>query len=592
MNNQPGQGPQAPNQNPNRRNFFVYAAIALLIMMLLNAFVMPRVHGANITEVDYGTFLKMIDGEVEGVTVDAVQIDENGQEIIFSAKDETGKETYYSTGVFPDAELVDRLKANENIRFTKLAPQENSFLMEFLLTWVLPTLILMLPMIWMMRYMQKKGGGGMFGSEPNRLAGIGSNGGLVYVPNVFIGKGVSLNVRVGKGGNGSWDGEGVSGTESYVKNVSDDITYAFAGGGAGGPGWHLWFTKSGDGNDENYVSGCTSSGEHVIWGLLQGIGARKVRINKSDRSEGPGYPRVFTQVYACDGGTASSDIASAVVIKGKKVSGSLGSSSHQNRWYPYNLVSSLTNYNGIFDMNYNILSKRSTKWCNSSSTWKTARNCQIYSNNFGAGGAAEGDYDEEYFEPISGGSGLAAIKYKPLFAGLGGEAGKVVQIPYAEMPQKTLLFPGKGGNGGKGSNITYHNTANTPGGNGQSSYIKNGTQIYGGKGASGINPADDSTYSSKFNDDQMPVGGDGLLADVLTNKKVGTGGLGGFSGNNNTMNGLTETIFEDGALVSGFNKIFGAGSGGGGASAAADSTGSVQLGDGGNGASGLVFIQW
>ena len=94
MNNQPGQGPQAPNQNPNRRNFFVYAAIALLIMMLLNAFVMPRVHGANITEVDYGTFLKMIDGEVEGVTVDAVQIDENGQEIIFSAKDETGKETY------------------------------------------------------------------------------------------------------------------------------------------------------------------------------------------------------------------------------------------------------------------------------------------------------------------------------------------------------------------------------------------------------------------------------------------------------------------------------------------------------------------
>lgn len=70
-----------------------------------------------------------------------------------------------------------------------------------------------------------------FGSEPNRLAGIGSNGGLVYVPNVFIGKGVSLNVRVGKGGNGSWDGEGVSGYRILCKNVSDDITYAFAGGG-------------------------------------------------------------------------------------------------------------------------------------------------------------------------------------------------------------------------------------------------------------------------------------------------------------------------------------------------------------------------
>ncbi len=160
MNDQPGLGPQTPNQN--RRNFFLYAAIALLIMMLLNAFVMPMLHGANITEVDYGTFLRMVDGEVEGVTVDTVQIDENGQEIIFSAKDSTGQVSYYSTGAFPDAELVDRLSANEDIKFTKVTPQENGFLMDFLVSWVLPTLILMLPMVWMMRYLQKRGGG-MFG---------------------------------------------------------------------------------------------------------------------------------------------------------------------------------------------------------------------------------------------------------------------------------------------------------------------------------------------------------------------------------------------------------------------------------------------
>ena len=47
--------------------------------------------------------------------------------------------------------------------------------MEFLLTWVLPTLILMLPMIWMMRYMQKKGGGGMFG--------MGKSNAKMYVEN-------------------------------------------------------------------------------------------------------------------------------------------------------------------------------------------------------------------------------------------------------------------------------------------------------------------------------------------------------------------------------------------------------------------------
>ena len=172
MNDQPGLGPQTPNQN--RRNFFLYAAIALLIMMLLNAFVMPMLHGANITEVDYGTFLRMVDGEVEGVTVDTVQIDENGQEIIFSAKDSTGQVSYYSTGAFPDAELVDRLSANEDIKFTKVPPQENGFLMDFLVSWVLPTLILMLPMVWMMRYLQKRGGG---------MFGMGKSSAKLYVEN-------------------------------------------------------------------------------------------------------------------------------------------------------------------------------------------------------------------------------------------------------------------------------------------------------------------------------------------------------------------------------------------------------------------------
>ena len=172
MNDQPGLGPQTPNQN--RRNFFLYAAIALLIMMLLNAFVMPMLHGANITEVDYGTFLRMVDGEVEGVTVDTVQIDENGQEIIFSAKDSTGQVSYYSTGAFPDAEMVDRLSANEDIKFTKVTPQENGFLMDFLVSWVLPTLILMLPMVWMMRYLQKRGGG---------MFGMGKSSAKLYVEN-------------------------------------------------------------------------------------------------------------------------------------------------------------------------------------------------------------------------------------------------------------------------------------------------------------------------------------------------------------------------------------------------------------------------
>ena len=90
MNDQPGLGPQTPNQN--RRNFFLYAAIALLIMMLLNAFVMPMLHGANITEVDYGTFVTML----ENKEVKEVELQEQENEIVFSRRSD-GK--VYKTGM-------------------------------------------------------------------------------------------------------------------------------------------------------------------------------------------------------------------------------------------------------------------------------------------------------------------------------------------------------------------------------------------------------------------------------------------------------------------------------------------------------------
>ena len=159
---------------PPKRPLIFYYCVAMLILLLFNFLAMPWMARQQIQEVDYGTFLRMVDGEVEGVTVDTVQIDENGQEIIFSAKDSTGQVSYYSTGAFPDAELVDRLSANEDIKFTKVTPQENGFLMDFLVSWVLPTLILMLPMVWMMRYLQKRGGG---------MFGMGKSSAKLYVEN-------------------------------------------------------------------------------------------------------------------------------------------------------------------------------------------------------------------------------------------------------------------------------------------------------------------------------------------------------------------------------------------------------------------------
>ena len=148
-----------------------YAIAALVVMMLLNVFVMPKVNNAQITQVDYSTFLQMID---DG-KVDAVELDEEGQEIIFSSTDENGRSVYYSTGVWPDDNLVDRLSEHPDIKFNRVVPQENSFLMTFLLTWLFPTLLLMLPLILLSRYMQKKMGGN------SMMFGMGKSGAKMYV---------------------------------------------------------------------------------------------------------------------------------------------------------------------------------------------------------------------------------------------------------------------------------------------------------------------------------------------------------------------------------------------------------------------------
>ena len=161
------QDPKIPKRSP----YLYYAIAALVVMMLLNVFVMPKVNNAQITQVDYSTFLQMID---DG-KVDAVELDEEGQEIIFSSTDENGRSVYYSTGVWPDDNLVDRLSEHPDIKFNRVVPLENSFLMTFLLTWLFPTLLLMLPLILLSRYMQKKMGGN------SMMFGMGKSGAKMYV---------------------------------------------------------------------------------------------------------------------------------------------------------------------------------------------------------------------------------------------------------------------------------------------------------------------------------------------------------------------------------------------------------------------------
>ncbi|HQI17203.1 MAG TPA: ATP-dependent zinc metalloprotease FtsH, partial [Bacillota bacterium] len=68
--------------------------------------------------------------------VKSVEIQDN--QIAFTAIDEAGKENIYVTGKVDDPELVNRLLAADIEDFSKVIPRENSPLMNFIMSWVLP----------------------------------------------------------------------------------------------------------------------------------------------------------------------------------------------------------------------------------------------------------------------------------------------------------------------------------------------------------------------------------------------------------------------------------------------------------------------
>lgn len=122
------------NKQP-RRPFTFYLSI-IITVILLNVFVFPELFNRSTEEVDYGTFLQMID---EGIVTE-VEIKENN--IIYkTVEDET--ESIYETGVIEDPKLVERLHG-ANVVFEKIVPRDYSTLFMVLFTWVLPLGLLIL----------------------------------------------------------------------------------------------------------------------------------------------------------------------------------------------------------------------------------------------------------------------------------------------------------------------------------------------------------------------------------------------------------------------------------------------------------------
>lgn len=154
-------------QKPKKTIIFYYV-VALIVILLLNLLLFPRLLEPKVTEVDYGKFLQMVDNN----EISEVQIQSN--EIIFS--DKSSPANYYKTGVMNDYKLVDRLYEAGITEFGTPIIEQMSPLMEFLLTWVIPIVVMVALGQWLMKRMTSK----MMGGMGNAMS-FGKSNAKVYV---------------------------------------------------------------------------------------------------------------------------------------------------------------------------------------------------------------------------------------------------------------------------------------------------------------------------------------------------------------------------------------------------------------------------
>ena len=150
-----------------KKPLIFYYCIALLVVLLFNLLAMPRLMEAQVREVDYGTFMKMIDDKEIGL----VEIEPN--QIMFTDKDQT---VIYKTGVIEDPTLVQRLYDSGATFSAAIIEEESSFL-SALLSWVLPMVVFILLGQFLTRQMMKRAGGG----SDSMMFNMGKSNAKVYV---------------------------------------------------------------------------------------------------------------------------------------------------------------------------------------------------------------------------------------------------------------------------------------------------------------------------------------------------------------------------------------------------------------------------
>ena len=162
-------------KSPKRPMIFYYI-IALVAILCINFLLLPALEQRQIKEVDYGTFMTMIDEK----QIDSVNIESN--QIIFT--DKSG-DTVYKTGIMEDPDLVTRLHES-GAKFSSEIIEQTSPIISFLMGWLLPLLIMIALGQWLSKKMLSKMSGGMnsmqfgMGGKSNAKVYVKSSSGIKF----------------------------------------------------------------------------------------------------------------------------------------------------------------------------------------------------------------------------------------------------------------------------------------------------------------------------------------------------------------------------------------------------------------------------
>lgn len=163
--------------NPEKKKLpvFVYYLIMIVVVVIITSIVVPRLTSPNSKQITYNEFIKMLE---EG-KVEKVELDKSANKITVKPTDFDKTNTYYYTGILAvsDEELAAKL-AESGVDYLSPVAQQATIL-DYLLYYGLPILLVGLLMFITMRIISKRmGSGGVmsFGKNTSKIYAEKSTG--------------------------------------------------------------------------------------------------------------------------------------------------------------------------------------------------------------------------------------------------------------------------------------------------------------------------------------------------------------------------------------------------------------------------------